>query len=70
MINFMKVLYISMHRHDGGNFFPGTGGPQEIGQLFRILRSGFRKGGGVEASTNSSGEVVKLFQIIRSNFRA
>ena len=46
MINFMKVLYISMHRHDGGNFFPGTGGPQEIGQLFRILRSGLRGGGG------------------------
>ena len=21
-----------MHRHDGGNFFPGTGDPQEIGK--------------------------------------
>lgn len=25
------VLYISLHRHDGGNFFPGTGDPNEIG---------------------------------------
>lgn len=25
------VLYISIHRHDGGNFFPGTGAPEEIG---------------------------------------
>ena len=27
-----EVLYISIHRHDGGNFFPGTGAPEEIGQ--------------------------------------
>ena len=26
-----QVLYISIHRHDGGNFFPGTGAPEEIG---------------------------------------
>ena len=26
-----EVLYISIHRHDGGNFFPGTGAPEEIG---------------------------------------
>lgn len=25
------VLYISIHRHDDGNFFPGTGGPTECG---------------------------------------
>ncbi|RWS29289.1 histone deacetylase 4-like protein [Leptotrombidium deliense] len=25
------VLYISIHRHDDGNFFPGTGDPNEIG---------------------------------------
>ncbi|KAL1435496.1 hypothetical protein MTO96_000167 [Rhipicephalus appendiculatus] len=25
------VLYISLHRHDDGNFFPGTGDPQEVG---------------------------------------
>ncbi|RWS15671.1 histone deacetylase 4-like protein [Dinothrombium tinctorium] len=25
------VLYISLHRHDDGNFFPGTGDPTEIG---------------------------------------
>ncbi|XP_022648237.1 histone deacetylase 5-like isoform X6 [Varroa destructor] len=27
-----RVLYISMHRHDEGNFFPGTGDPHEIGE--------------------------------------
>lgn len=26
-----SVLYISIHRHDDGNFFPGTGGPTECG---------------------------------------
>ena len=26
-----EVLYISIHRHDGGNFFPGTGAPEETG---------------------------------------
>lgn len=26
-----RVLYISLHRHDDGNFFPGTGDPQEVG---------------------------------------
>ncbi|XP_072179857.1 histone deacetylase 4-like [Diadema setosum] len=25
------VLYISLHRHDNGNFFPGTGAPDECG---------------------------------------
>lgn len=26
-----RVLYISLHRHDGGFFFPGTGGLTECG---------------------------------------
>lgn len=26
-----NVLYMSIHRHDDGNFFPGTGGPTECG---------------------------------------
>ncbi|XP_017760370.1 PREDICTED: histone deacetylase 4 isoform X4 [Eufriesea mexicana] len=26
-----RVLYLSIHRHDEGNFFPGTGGPTECG---------------------------------------
>ena len=26
-----RVLYISLHRHDNGNFFPGTGAPEECG---------------------------------------
>lgn len=26
-----RVLYISLHRHDDGNFFPGTGAPTECG---------------------------------------
>lgn len=26
-----NVMYISMHRHDRGNFFPGTGDSREIG---------------------------------------
>ncbi|NXD99975.1 HDAC7 deacetylase, partial [Chaetorhynchus papuensis] len=26
-----EVLYISLHRHDDGNFFPGSGAPDEVG---------------------------------------
>lgn len=26
-----RVLYMSLHRHDRGNFFPGTGDPSELG---------------------------------------
>ncbi|CAL9702521.1 unnamed protein product [Knipowitschia caucasica] len=26
-----NVLYISLHRYDGGNFFPGSGSPAEVG---------------------------------------
>ncbi|XP_050531145.1 histone deacetylase 4 isoform X3 [Daktulosphaira vitifoliae] len=26
-----RVLYLSIHRHDDGNFFPGTGAPSECG---------------------------------------
>lgn len=25
-----NVLYLSIHRHDDGNFFPGTGAPNEV----------------------------------------
>lgn len=31
------VLYISIHRHDDGNFFPGTGGPTEVSFYSVIL---------------------------------
>lgn len=27
------VLYLSIHRHDEGNFFPGTGGPTEVSKI-------------------------------------
>ena len=26
------VLYLSLHRHDDGNFFPGTGAPVEVSE--------------------------------------
>lgn len=26
-----SVLYISLHRYDDGNFFPGSGAPDEVG---------------------------------------
>ena len=25
------ILYLSLHRHDNGNFFPGTGGMEDCG---------------------------------------
>lgn len=29
-----SVLYISLHRYDDGNFFPGSGHPSEVGACF------------------------------------
>lgn len=29
-----NVLYISLHRYDDGNFFPGSGHPSEVGSFF------------------------------------
>jgi hypothetical protein len=29
-----SVLYISLHRHEGGNFYPGTGAADEVPMLF------------------------------------
>jgi len=31
-----RVLYLSIHRHDDGNFFPGTGGPTEVTLAFHL----------------------------------
>ena len=28
-----SVLYISLHRHEGGNFYPGTGASHEVGSM-------------------------------------
>lgn len=28
-----SVLYISLHRHEGGKFYPGTGAPHEVGTM-------------------------------------
>lgn len=28
--NDSSVLYISLHRYDNGNFFPGSGNPDEV----------------------------------------
>ncbi|XP_027329576.1 histone deacetylase 15 isoform X1 [Abrus precatorius] len=28
-----SVLYISLHRHEGGNFYPGTGAADEVGSM-------------------------------------
>ena len=30
LYNNPDILYLSIHRHDDGNFFPGTGGPTEV----------------------------------------
>ncbi|GLD61190.1 histone deacetylase 5-like protein [Lates japonicus] len=32
-----NVLYISLHRYDNGNFFPGSGAPEEVGSGFGQL---------------------------------
>lgn len=32
-----NILYISLHRHDGGNFFPGTGSIHEVNLIVVVL---------------------------------
>lgn len=32
-----NVLYISLHRYDDGNFFPGSGAPEEVGSWQKII---------------------------------
>ncbi|GAA0168439.1 histone modifying enzyme [Lithospermum erythrorhizon] len=32
--NHNSVLYISLHRHEGGSFYPGTGGACEVGKKY------------------------------------
>lgn len=51
-----NVLYISLHRYDDGNFFPGSGAPEEvicmrilmmqIEQMFGLLQSKLVSAGG------------------------
>ena len=36
-----NILYISLHRHDNGNFFPGTGTVSEV-YNFILLQPTFR----------------------------
>lgn len=33
------MLYISLHRHDDGNFFPGSGAVDEVTPIFRPTHS-------------------------------
>ncbi|GAA0168440.1 histone modifying enzyme [Lithospermum erythrorhizon] len=33
-ISTRNVLYISLHRHEGGSFYPGTGGACEVGKKY------------------------------------
>ena len=32
-----SVLYVSLHRYDDGNFFPGSGAPDEVGGVYKGL---------------------------------
>lgn len=43
-----SVLYISLHRYDDGNFFPGSGAPDEVSRGLRQCAGPLR---GVEAGT-------------------
>lgn len=37
-----NVLYMSLHRYDDGNFFPGSGAPDEVGGVCGTFRAGVR----------------------------
>lgn len=40
-----SVLYISLHRYDDGNFFPGSGSPAEVSNvLCSVFRSKSHQG--------------------------
>lgn len=44
-----SVLYISLHRYDDGNFFPGSGAPDEVGGVRDWRRSGLGRTRGDKA---------------------
>jgi acetoin utilization deacetylase AcuC-like enzyme len=49
-----RVLYISIHRHDNGNFYPGTGSSVECGsgQVYLTVNTGaISQYGGCDKST-------------------
>lgn len=34
------VLYLSIHRYDDGNFFPGSGAPDEVSEKVSVILNG------------------------------
>lgn len=32
-----NIMYISLHRHDNGSFFPGTGAIDEVNLIFALI---------------------------------
>lgn len=38
-----RILYLSIHRHDDGNFFPGTGASIEVNLTFFVRYIKFLK---------------------------
>lgn len=59
------VLYISLHRHDDGNFFPGTGDPQEIGvEDGTGFNVNIAWSGGITPETKGDAEYLAAFRSI------
>ncbi|XP_053201577.1 histone deacetylase 4-like isoform X1 [Panonychus citri] len=59
------VLYISLHRHDDGNFFPGTGDPTEIGiEDGTGFNVNIAWSGGISPETKGDAEYLAAFRSI------
>lgn len=59
------VLYISIHRHDDGNFFPGTGDPNEIGIDEGLgFNVNIAWSGGIHPHTKGDAEYLAAFRSI------
>ena len=40
-----SILYVSLHRHEGGSFYPGTGGAADVGSCGNCVNTGWNVGG-------------------------
>lgn len=57
----LQVLYISLHRHEGGKFYPGTGAAHEVPDLLLTQYFGLQSRGSICIDI---GKLIEFFHVI------